>query len=187
MNAPSVKTIVVLGGGFGGLEFCRSFRHPRARIILIDRQNHHLFQPLLYQVATAGLAMPDIAKPLRSILSGREDIQVLMKEVRGVNLKERRVQLDSGTVSYDRLVLALGAVNHYFGHPEWRHHAIGLKSLHDAMRIRARVLSAFERAEAERDPERRRQLTTIVVIGGGPTGVEMAGALAELTKRVFAR
>jgi NADH:ubiquinone reductase (H+-translocating) len=180
------KHIVVLGGGFGGLNFTQHFHHPDARITLIDQNNHHLFQPLLYQVATAGLSMPDIAEPLRSLFSGRPDVTTLMAKVETIDLENRAVLLsDKSSLPYDYLVIALGAVTGYFDHPEWENHATGLKSMRDAMVIRRQVLTAFERAEQEPDESRRQKLMNLVVVGGGPTGVELAGALAELTKRVF--
>lgn len=185
MNETPRPHIVVLGAGFGGLAFCQSFRHPTARITLVDRTNHHLFQPLLYQVATAGLSAPEIAQPIRSILADQDNVTVLMDEILDVRLADRRVLLASGDLYYDHLVLALGGVTSYFGHPEWEQFAPGLKSLDDALRIRREVLLAFERAETTSDLELRRRLMTIVVVGGGPTGVELAGAFAELTRTVL--
>ena len=184
VNDPE-QHIVVLGGGFAGLTFCQSLRHSRARITLVDRTNHHLFQPLLYQVATAGLSAPEIAQPIRSILSDHEKVTVLLDEVRDIRLAERKVMLAGQTLEYDYLVIALGGATSYFGHPEWEQFAPGLKSLDDAMRIRRDVLLAFERAEMEADAERRRKLMTIAVVGGGPTGVELAGSFAELTRTVL--
>lgn len=177
--------ILVLGAGFGGLKFCQKFPPGRARITLVDRQNHHLFQPLLYQVASAGLSAPEIAQPIRAILSKLEQVTVLMDEVRHLDFATRRVKLATTTLDYDYLVLALGGVTSYFGHPEWEVFAPGLKSLEDALRIRSRILRAFERAEAEPDASERRRLMTMVVAGGGPTGVELAGAIAELARRVL--
>jgi len=179
------KQIVVLGAGFGGLTFCQAFNHPQARVTLVDRQNHHLFQPLLYQVATAGLSAPEIAQPVRSILCDRPNVTVLLDNVVDFNLAEKKVFLEKNTLAYDYLVLALGGLTSYFGHPEWEPSAPGLKSLDDALRIRRRILLAFERAENERDPATRDRLMTIVVVGGGPTGVELAGAFAELVRRVL--
>ncbi|MFP4261403.1 MAG: NAD(P)/FAD-dependent oxidoreductase, partial [Opitutales bacterium] len=180
------KKIVVLGAGFGGLAFAKALRHPDAEIVLIDRQNHHLFQPLLYQVATAGLAMPDIAEPVRSIFRKRRDVSVLMEEVSEIDVRNKRIHFGHHSpVQYDYLIVGLGMVSAYFGHDEWARHSIGLKSLDEARRIRRRVLYAYERAEATEDPDTRKKLMTSVVIGGGPTGVEMAGAISELTKRVF--
>src|SRR6476646_5704628 len=162
--------IVVLGAGFGGLTFCQEFRHANAQITLVDRQNHHLFQPLLYQVATAGLSAPDIAQPIRSILEDHPNITVMLEQVLDVNLTTRTVTLTDQSLSYDYLVIGLGGCTTYFGHPEWEEFAPGLKSLDDALRIRREILTSFERAEVETDPAKREALTTIVVVGGGPTG-----------------
>ena len=177
--------VVVLGGGFGGLTFCKHFRHPRARVTLVDRTNHHLFQPLLYQVATAGLSAPEIAQPLRSLLAHRSDVTVLLEQVVDFDLANRRVLLENGALSYDYLVLALGGCTSYFGHPEWEEFAPGLKTLADALLIRSRVLLAFEKAENTAAPAQREALLTIVIVGGGPTGVELAGAFAELARTVL--
>lgn len=177
--------IVVLGAGFGGLKFCQSFDNSAARITLVDRQNHHLFQPLLYQVAGAGLSAPDIAQPIRSILSRQSNVTVLLNEVVDIKLSERRITLSDGTLDYDYLVLAMGGMTSYFGHPEWEQFAPGLKSLDDAIEIRRRILLAFERAENSSDPEEQARLMRMVVVGGGPTGVELAGAFAELARRVL--
>lgn len=177
--------VVVLGAGFGGLTFCQSFRHRAARVTLFDRQNHHLFQPLLYQVATAGLSAPEIAQPIRSILSDRPNVTVLLDQASGFDLAAKVVRFGVTAVSYDYLVLALGGCTSYFGHPEWEQFAPGLKSLDDAMSIRRRILLAFEKAETGGGPKERQQLMTIVVVGGGPTGVELAGAFAELTRTVL--
>ena len=179
--------IVVLGAGFGGLTFCQTFYHRTARVMLIDRQNHHLFQPLLYQVATAGLSAPEIAQPIRSILSNQPNVTVLLDQVTGFNLAEKMVRLEGSTLKYDYLVLALGGCTSYFGHPEWEHFAPGLKSLDDAMGIRSRILLAFEKAENASHPAEHDRWMTIVVVGGGPTGVELAGAFAELTRTVLQR
>jgi NADH:ubiquinone reductase (H+-translocating) len=177
--------IVVLGAGFGGLEFCKRFDDQTARITLVDRTNHHLFQPLLYQVATAGLSAVDIAQPIRSILSDRPNITVLLDEVESFDLAAKKVVLTKNTLAYDYLVLALGSCTSYFGHPEWEAFAPGLKTLDDAMRIRSRILRAFEQAESETDPAAQERLMTIVVVGGGPTGVELAGAFSELARHVL--
>ncbi|MEW6305012.1 MAG: NAD(P)/FAD-dependent oxidoreductase [Verrucomicrobiota bacterium] len=177
--------IVVLGAGFGGLTFCQKFNHPPARITLVDRQNHHLFQPLLYQVATAGLSAPEIAQPIRSVLADQPNVTVLLDNVTGFNLAAKQVVLEHDTLSYDYLVLALGGATSYFGHPEWEQFAPGLKSLDDAMRIRREVLLAFEQAENARDQAEHDRLMTVVVVGGGPTGVELAGAFAELARHVL--
>ncbi len=179
--------IVVLGAGFGGLNFCKQFQVPGARITLVDRTNHHLFQPLLYQVATCGLSAPDIAQPVRSILSDRPDVTVLLDNVTGFDISQRRVLLEKNSLSYDYLILALGGKTGYFGHPEWERFAPGLKTLEDALRIRSHVLLSFERAENEADTAEHDKLMTIVVVGGGPTGVELAGSFAELTRTVLKR
>lgn len=187
VQAGNEKRVVVLGAGFGGLTFCQAFNCPRARITLVDRQNHHLFQPLLYQVATAGLSAPEIAQPIRSILSRRKHVEVLLANVTGVDLTRREVRLNHTVLPYDYLVLALGGVTSYFGHPEWEQHAPGLKSLDDALRIRRQILLAFERAETTMDASQQARLMTIVIVGGGATGVELAGAFVELARRVLKR
>jgi len=179
--------VVVLGAGFGGLTFCQAFRHRTARVTLVDRTNHHLFQPLLYQVAAAGLAAPDIAQPIRSILSNYPNLTVLMDQVMDINLTKREVSLERTTLGYDYLVLALGSCTSYFGHPEWEEFAPGLKTINDALRIRSEVLLAFEKAENSQDLAEREKLMTVVIIGGGPTGVELAGAFAELARTVLTR
>lgn len=183
--ASTLPHIVVLGAGFAGMAFCRSLPSGRARITVVDRQNHHLFQPLLYQVATAGIAAPDIAQPIRGILRDKPDLVVVMAEVTGIDLAARRVTHERGELSYDYLVFAVGGGTSYFGHPEWENHAPGLKTLDDALRIRRRVLCAYEQAETELDAERKAELMTTVVVGGGPTGVELAGAFAELSRTVL--
>ncbi|HEX3800881.1 MAG TPA: NAD(P)/FAD-dependent oxidoreductase [Verrucomicrobiae bacterium] len=177
--------IVVLGAGFGGLEFCKNFRSPDVRITLVDRTNHHLFQPLLYQVATAGLSAPDIAQPIRSILTEHTNTTVLLDQVVDIKLDAKKVFLEEKVLEYDYLILALGGRTSYFGHPEWEQFAPGLKSLADAVHIRSNILLAFERAEIETEPDHQQRLMTIVVVGGGPTGVELAGAFAELARRVL--
>jgi NADH dehydrogenase len=177
--------VVVIGAGFGGLTFCKHFQMDDARITLVDRMNHHLFQPLLYQVATCGLSAPDVAQPIRSILSEREDITVLLDQVTGFDLAQKKVLLEKKSLDYDFLVLAMGGQTGYFGHPEWEQFAPGLKSLGDALRIRSQVLLAFEKAENEADTSEHDKLMTIVVVGGGPTGVELAGSFAELTRSVL--
>lgn len=175
----------MVGAGFGGLTFVREFPEHLAHITLIDRQNHHVFQPLLYQVATAGLSATDIAQPIRGVFGARPNLDVLMSEVSAIDLANRRVKHRYGELAYDYLVLALGATTSYFGHTEWEQFAPGLKSLDDALRIRRVILTSFERAEVEPDAEKRDAAMTIVIVGGGPTGVELAGAFAELTKRVL--
>ncbi len=187
MLEKKIPQIVVVGAGFAGLTFCKKFHHPTARITVVDRTNHHLFQPLLYQVATAGLSAPDIAQPIRSILSDKPNLVVLLEQAKDFDLAGKRVIFEKKILNYDYLVLGLGGVTGYFGHPEWEQFAPGLKSLEDALRIRRNILLAFERAETETDPEEQKRLMAIVVVGGGPTGVELAGAFAELTKFVLKR
>jgi NADH dehydrogenase len=177
--------IVILGGGFGGLNAAKALRNTNARITLIDRQNHHLFQPLLYQVATAGLSSVEIAKPLRSILSEQENIHVELGDVQAIDLKERKVMMHHHSVDYDYLVIAMGGVTSYFGHPEWAEFAPGLKSITDALHIRREILYSFEKAELSNDQERVKRLMTVVIVGGGPTGVELAGAVKELGRFVM--
>jgi NADH dehydrogenase len=176
-----------VGAGFGGLAFCQSFPKNRAEITLVDRHNHHLFQPLLYQLATAGLSDADIAQPVRAILANRRDITVLLDEAKSIDLSGRTLQLSADQLPFDYLVLALGGVTNYFGHPEWEKYAPGLKSLKDANRIRSNVLLAFEQAENHGLMEAAPGLLNIVVIGGGATGVEMAGSLVELSRHVLRR
>jgi NADH:ubiquinone reductase (H+-translocating) len=183
----SLPHIVVLGAGFAGLEFCKEFPSESARVTLVDRQNHHLFQPLLYQVATAGLAAPDIAQPIRAILAKKPNLVVMMAEVQAIDLNAKTVRLDRGTLQYDYLLIGLGGITSYFGHNEWAQFAPGLKSLEDALLIRRNILLAFERAETETDAAKRQELLTTVVVGGGPTGVEMAGAISELARTVLRR
>ncbi len=179
--------VVVLGAGFGGLTFCQAFSCPDADVTVVDRQNHHLFQPLLYQVATAGLSAPEIAQPIRSILRNKRNVTVLLRNATGFDLERREVQCEGSVLRYDYLVLALGGVTSYFGHPEWERFAPGLKSLDDALRIREQILLAFELAENSASAIEKKRLMTIVVVGGGPTGVELAGAFAELARRVLQR
>lgn len=179
--------VVILGGGFAGLYAVRALKRAPFRITLIDRRNHHLFQPLLYQVATAALAAPDIAEPIRKIFRRQRNVTVLLAEATTIDLQNRRVLLADGEVAYDRLVVATGSTHAYFGHDAWSRHAPGLKSIEDAFEIRRRVLLAFEAAEREDDPEEQRVWLTFVVVGAGPTGVELAGALREIAQRTLAR
>lgn len=175
--------IVVVGAGFGGLETVYRLRGTAARITLVDRRNHHLFQPLLYQVATASLATSEIAWPIRYLLRGRKDVTTLLGTVIGVDAASKHVQLDDGeALPYDTLVLATGAGHAYFGHDEWEPFAPGLKTLEDATTVRRRILTAFERAEATRDEAERAALLNFVIIGAGPTGVELAGTIAEMAR-----
>src|SRR5437868_5679925 len=179
------QRIVVIGGGFAGLWAVRHLAKAPAEITLIDRSNHHLFQPLLYQVATAGLAAPSIAAPLRHILRGQDNVTVLMGEVRSIDAAAREVRLADRTLGYDYLLVASGATHAYFGHDQWTAHAPGLKTLDDAFVIRRRVLSAFERAEAASDVAERDAWLTFAVIGAGPTGVELAGTFAEIARHTL--
>jgi NADH:ubiquinone reductase (H+-translocating) len=179
--------VVIVGAGFGGLAAARALRNAPAEVLVVDRKNHHLFQPLLYQVATAGLAATQIASPVRSILASQEDAHVVLGEVTGVDLAARQVTLSDRKVAYDQLVIATGSTHSYFGHGEWAEFAPGLKTLDDALEVRRRILTAFERAEVEEDRAERERLMTFVVIGGGPTGVELAGAIAELARRALTR
>jgi len=173
--------VVVVGAGFGGLELVKNLKGAPVRITLIDKRNHHLFQPLLYQVATTSLATSEIAWPVRHLLKARKDVTTLLGEVSGVDTAAKRLQMgDGASVPYDTLVLATGARHAYFGHDEWEPFAPGLKTLEDATTVRRRILLAFEQAERETDPETRKALMTLVIIGGGPTGVELAGTIAEL-------
>jgi NADH dehydrogenase len=182
------KHVVVVGGGFGGLSAARALASAPVRVTLIDKSNHHLFQPLLYQVAMAGLTPGEIAVPIRGVLRRQDNVRVLLAEVTGVDLAARRISTrECAPIEYDFLVLAPGAVNSYFGHDDWARVAPGLKDLDDAVEIRRRVLLAFEAAEREPDPVAQRRMLTFVVIGGGPTGVELAGAIAELATFVLSR
>jgi len=179
--------VVILGGGFGGLAAARALGRAPVRVTVVDRRNHHVFQPLLYQVATAGLSAPNIAAPIRRILRGLANTSVVLGEAVRIDAASKRVVLDRGEIPYDYLVVATGAAHSYFGHDEWAPHAPGLKTLEDALEIRRRVLLAFEEAEREDDPSRRAAWLTFVVIGAGPTGVELAGTLAEIARHTLAR
>ncbi|NOT87906.1 MAG: NAD(P)/FAD-dependent oxidoreductase [Lysobacter sp.] len=178
--------IVIVGGGFAGLWAARALARAPVRITLLDRGNHHLFQPLLYQVATAGLSAPNIAAPLRHILRRQKNVTVLLGEVSNISPGEKRVRLGDGRMlDYDHLLLASGATHAYFGHDDWAPHAPGLKTLDDALEIRRRILTAFERAEAEDDDAKRAAWLTFAIVGGGPTGVELAGTLAEIARHTL--
>jgi NADH dehydrogenase len=179
--------VVIVGGGFAGLQAASALARAPVHVTLLDRRNHHVFQPLLYQVATAGLSAPDIAAPIRRILRRQRNAEVLLAEVVAVDTDARQLRLaDGGRLAYDRLILATGASHSYFGHDEWAPFAPGLKSLEDALEIRRRILLAFERAEREADPGARQPWLTFVVVGAGPTGVELAGTLAEIARHTLA-
>src|SRR5262245_2873013 len=186
LSARTKPRVVIVGGGFGGLSTAKGLAHAPFDITVIDRNNHHLFQPLLYQVATAALSPADIAAPIRGILAKQRNVRIMLAEVSGVDTVRKEVIADGRRVGYDYLVLATGARHAYFGHDDWAIFAPGLKTIDDATYLRRRILLAFERAENETDAEERRRLTTFVVVGGGPTGVEMGGAIAELAKRALA-
>jgi NADH dehydrogenase len=177
--------VVIVGGGFGGLYAARALRRAAVDVCLVDRRNHHLFQPLLYQVATGSLSPANIAAPLRSLVRKQKNTRVLLAEVSGIDPPARRVELDDGFLEYDSLILAAGSSHSYFGHDEWAPLAPGLKSLDDATEIRRRILLAFEAAERESDPAQIKQLLTFIIIGGGPTGVELAGAVAEIARHTL--
>lgn len=178
-----MKHVVIVGGGFAGLNAAKLLGNQSdVKVTLIDRRNHHLFQPLLYQVATAGLSPAEIAAPIRSILSQYRNIEVLLGEVQSVDFAGQRVEVDCGDVAYDYLILACGAQHSYFGHPEWEEFAPGLKTVEQATEIRRRILRAFELAERSHDPELKKKMLTFVVVGGGPTGVELAGAIGEMSR-----
>ena len=179
--------VVIVGGGFAGLQAAKALREAPVLVTLIDRRNHHLFQPLLYQVATAVLSPADIAQPIRSVLRGQANVDVILAEVEAIDPEKHEVVLDDGRLPYDYLILATGANHAYFGHDEWEPLAPGLKTLEEALAIRRRILTSFEEAERESDPARREMLMTFVVVGGGPTGVEMAGAIAEIARHSLAR
>jgi NADH:ubiquinone reductase (H+-translocating) len=179
----TTKRVVILGGGFGGLYAAKALKGEEVQITLIDRRNHHIFQPLLYQVATAGLNPSDIAVPIRKILRKQKNTNVLLGEVIKIDKEQKKVTLVDGEVFYDFLIVATGVTHSYFGHDEWAVHAPGLKTLEEALEIRRRIFTAFEAAERETDPERRAAWMTFVVIGGGPTGVELAGTLAEIARK----
>ena len=184
---PNDPRVVIVGGGFGGLQAAKALGDAPVQLTLVDRRNHHLFQPLLYQVAMAVLSPADIAQPIRSVLRDKPNVEVVLGEVTAVDPGARVVMVDGDRLPFDYLILAAGASHAYFGHDEWEPLAPGLKSLEDALDIRRRILLAFEEAEHEPDPERRKALMTFVIVGAGPTGVEMAGAIAEIANHTLAR
>ena len=178
--------VVIIGGGFGGLSAAKTLRKADVQVTLLDRRNHHVFQPLLYQVATATLSPGDIAAPIRWILRNARNVRVLLGEAVRIDVSARRVELaDGGALDYDYLIVSSGSSHAYFGHDEWEPYAPGLKTLEDAITIRRRILIAFEKAERETDPMRQRELLTFVIVGGGPTGVELAGTLAEIARQTL--
>lgn len=179
--------VVIIGGGFGGLSAARRLKHARVDLTLIDRCNYHLFQPLLYQVATGALSPANIASPLRNILKKQKNARVLLAEATRIDVANRRVILSDGAAEYDTLIVATGASHQYFGHEEWEQFAPGLKTVEDATDMRRRILLAFETAERESDPEKVRALLTFVIVGGGPTGAELAGALGEIANDTLRR
>jgi NADH dehydrogenase len=187
MTATALPHVLILGGGFGGLWATRALASAPVRVTLVDRTNHHLFQPLLYQVATAGLSAPDIAAPLRHILRKQRNATVLLDDALAIDATGKRVRFADNTLDYDFLIVATGATHAYFGHDDWAVHAPGLKTLDDAFAIRRRILAAFEAAEREDDPVKRAAWLSFVVIGGGPTGVELAGTLAEIARHTLPR
>ena len=181
-----VPHLVIIGGGFGGLSAARALRHADVRVTLIDRRNHHVFQPLLYQVATATLSPGDIAAPIRWILRSIRNVRVLLANATRIDVAAKRIEVsDGGSLEYDWLIVATGSKHAYFGHNDWEPNAPGLKTLEDAIAIRRRILIAFERAEREEDTRRQRELLTFVIVGGGPTGVELAGTLAEIARQTL--
>jgi NADH dehydrogenase len=181
-----VPHVVIVGAGFGGLQAAKSLRQAPVQVTVIDRSNHHLFQPLLYQVATADLSPADIAAPIRSILRKQRNTSVILAEVTGVDVQGQRVLMHERSAPYDYLIVATGARHSYFGHDAWEPFAPGIKSIDDAAMLRRKILLAFEAAEIEPDPEKRQALLTFVLVGAGPTGVEMAGAIAELAHKALA-
>jgi NADH:ubiquinone reductase (H+-translocating) len=187
VTSKSLANVVIVGAGFGGLAAAHALRHAPVRITILDRSNHHLFQPLLYQVATAALSPADIAAPIRRIFRHQPNVTVILADVTAIDVAGKKVLLADGSVDYDVLILATGATHSYFGHDDWAEHAPGLKTLKDALQIRRRVLMAFETAERETDDVRRRSWMTFVIVGAGPTGVELAGTLAEVSRQTLAR
>ena len=185
MSVDRKPVVVIIGAGFGGLAAARGLRNAEVEVIVVDRANHHTFQPLLYQVATAGLSAPQIASPIRHILRRQKNARVLLGDAVAIDAAAKRVLLADGELGFDYLIVAAGLTHSYFGHSAWAQHAPGLKTLDDALEIRRRILIAFERAEREPDAAKRAAWLTFVVIGGGPTGVELAGTLAEIARHTL--
>ena len=185
-TSASRPRIIIVGAGFGGLSAAMALANSDFSITVVDRHNYHLFQPLLYQVATAALSPADIASPIRGIMRRQTNVNVILANVSGVDLDRREVIAEDHRIGFNTLIIATGAQHAYFGHDEWASFAPGLKTIDDATHLRRRILLAFEKAETETDPQERRRLLNFVVVGGGPTGVEMAGAVAELAKRALA-
>jgi len=177
--------VLIIGGGFAGLEAAKKLRHSQFAVTLIDKRNFHLFQPLLYQVATGGLSPADIATPLRSIFRNDKNITIYQNEVTSIHINDKFILTDSGKIEFDTLILATGSTHHYFGHDSWKNVAPGLKTIEDATNIRSRILQAFEKAEKEPDPRKKQNYLTFVIVGGGPTGIELAGAIGELASHIL--
>ncbi len=181
-----MKSVVIIGAGFGGLNAAQHLKNiPNLKVTCIDQRNHHLFQPLLYQVATAGLSPGDIATPIRSILGNVENTNIILGKIENISLPDKTIQGTFGSLKYDFLILACGSQTYYFNHPDWEEYALGLKTLEEATQIRQKILLAFEQAEIETDQKLKEALLTFIVIGGGPTGVEIAGAIAELSRNTL--
>src|SRR5881394_74212 len=185
--SPKIPRVVIIGAGFGGLEAAKKLSGGAVQVTVVDRTNYHLFQPLLYQVATAALSPADIAAPVRAVLSKCRNMEVILAEVSAIDVERKTVKTTDSEIPYDFLIIATGARHSYFGHPEWEKFAPGLKSLEDAVEIRRRILMAFEYAERTPDEAARKAAMTFVIVGGGPTGVEMAGAIAEIARYTMAR
>src|SRR5438309_7268160 len=185
--SPKIPRVVIIGAGFGGLEAAKKLCCETVEVTMVDRTNYHLFQPLLYQVATAALSPADIAAPVRAVLSKCKNLEVILAEVQSIDVNAKKVKMVDGELDYDYLIVATGARHSYFGHPEWERLAPGLKSLEDAVEIRRRILLAFEYAEKISDPVVRAATMTFVIIGGGPIGVGLAGAIAEIARYTLAR
>src|SRR5579864_3732141 len=179
--------VLILGGGFGGLKAAKALKRAPVQVTLLDRRNFHLFQPLLYQVATGSLSPGEISSPLRAVFRRQKNTQILLGEATDLDVQHRRVILLDGEIEYDSLIVATGSADYYFGHEEWKQSAPGLKSIEEATAVRHKILFAFEAAERERDPQKRREWLTFILVGGGPTGVELSGALGEIAHETLRR